>query len=70
MDLAWSSIAALTVAPLQDLLNLGAESRMNIPGRAGRELALAMSGRHRFVPGFSVVAGTNRAVEARGTGED
>jgi len=33
VNLAWSSIAALTVAPLQDLLNLGAESRMNIPGR-------------------------------------
>jgi 4-alpha-glucanotransferase len=34
VNLGWSSIAALTVAPLQDLLNLGAESRMNIPGRA------------------------------------
>ena len=34
VNLAWSSISALTVAPLQDLLNLGAESRMNIPGRA------------------------------------
>ncbi len=35
MQLAWSSKAALTIAPLQDLLNLGAESRMNVPGRAG-----------------------------------
>jgi 4-alpha-glucanotransferase len=34
IHLAWSSIAALTIAPLQDLLNLGAESRMNVPGRA------------------------------------
>jgi 4-alpha-glucanotransferase len=34
MNLAWWSIAALTVAPLQDLLDLGADSRMNIPGRA------------------------------------
>src|SRR5262249_34167008 len=34
MHLAWSSRAALAVAPLQDLLNLGAESRMNVPGRA------------------------------------
>ena len=34
VDLTWSSIAALAIAPLQDLLNLGAESRMNIPGRA------------------------------------
>jgi 4-alpha-glucanotransferase len=32
--LAWSSIAALAIAPLQDLLNLGVEARMNIPGRA------------------------------------
>jgi 4-alpha-glucanotransferase len=35
MQLAWSSKAALSIAPLQDLLNLGAESRMNVPGRAG-----------------------------------
>ena len=34
MQLAWSSAAALAMAPLQDLLNLGAEARMNIPGRA------------------------------------
>lgn len=33
MQLAWSSKAALAMAPLQDLLNLGAEARMNIPGR-------------------------------------
>ena len=32
--LAWSSKAALAIAPLQDILNLGAESRMNVPGRA------------------------------------
>jgi 4-alpha-glucanotransferase len=34
MDLAWSSTAALAMAPLQDLLNLGREARMNVPGRA------------------------------------
>ena len=34
MRLAWSSAAALAVAPLQDLLNLGPEARMNVPGRA------------------------------------
>src|SRR5215510_8937911 len=32
--LAWSSRAALAIAPLQDLLNLGEEARMNHPGRA------------------------------------
>ena len=34
MDLAWESVAALAIAPLQDLLNLGNEARMNVPGRA------------------------------------
>ncbi len=34
LRLAWSSVAALALAPLQDLLNLGADARMNVPGRA------------------------------------
>jgi 4-alpha-glucanotransferase len=34
MRVIWSSPAALAMAPLQDLLNLGAEARMNVPGRA------------------------------------
>ena len=34
MALAWSSVAALAMAPLQDLLNLGNSARMNVPGRA------------------------------------
>ena len=33
MRLAWNSVAALAIAPLQDLLGLGAEARMNLPGR-------------------------------------
>jgi 4-alpha-glucanotransferase len=33
LRLAWSSKAALTIAPLQDLLNLGKGTRMNVPGR-------------------------------------
>jgi 4-alpha-glucanotransferase len=32
MEVSWSSAAALAIAPLQDLLNLGSEARMNIPG--------------------------------------
>jgi len=32
MRLAWSSRASLAIAPLQDLLNLGREGRMNVPG--------------------------------------
>ncbi|PWT96707.1 MAG: 4-alpha-glucanotransferase [Terriglobia bacterium] len=35
MTLAWHSRAALAMAPLQDLLNLGREARMNVPGIAG-----------------------------------
>jgi 4-alpha-glucanotransferase len=34
INLAWSSKASLAIVPLQDVLNLGAESRMNVPGRA------------------------------------
>lgn len=34
MRLAWSSPAALAIAPLQDLLNIGAQGRMNVPGVA------------------------------------
>jgi 4-alpha-glucanotransferase len=32
--LAWSSVATLAMAPLQDLLNLGSEARTNRPGSA------------------------------------
>jgi 4-alpha-glucanotransferase len=31
---AWSSVALLAVAPLQDVLELGSEARMNVPGVA------------------------------------
>jgi 4-alpha-glucanotransferase len=34
MELAWASAAALAIAPLQDILNLGSEARMNLPGHA------------------------------------
>ena len=34
LRLAWSSVAALSIAPLQDLLDLGSEARMNLPGTA------------------------------------
>ena len=34
IELAWTSVAALAITPLQDLLNLGKEARMNVPGRA------------------------------------
>jgi 4-alpha-glucanotransferase len=31
----WSSLAAFTLAPMQDFLSLGNEARMNLPGRPG-----------------------------------
>jgi 4-alpha-glucanotransferase len=34
LRLAWSSIAELAIAPAQDVLELGRESRMNVPGKA------------------------------------
>jgi 4-alpha-glucanotransferase len=34
LGLAWSSVAALAIAPLQDVLNLGKDARMNQPGSA------------------------------------
>jgi 4-alpha-glucanotransferase len=35
LSLAWSSVAALAIAPLQDVLNLGKDARMNQPGSPG-----------------------------------
>jgi 4-alpha-glucanotransferase len=31
----WSSVAVYAVAPMQDLLSLGTEARMNFPSRLG-----------------------------------
>jgi 4-alpha-glucanotransferase len=32
--LAWASVSDCAIAPLQDVLDLGSEARMNAPGRA------------------------------------
>jgi 4-alpha-glucanotransferase len=32
--IAWQSVCQLAIAPLQDVLNLGSDARMNFPGRA------------------------------------
>jgi 4-alpha-glucanotransferase len=34
LRIAWCSVARLAIAPLQDLLSLGSEARMNLPGSA------------------------------------
>ncbi len=35
IEMAWATVARQAIVPLQDLLELGAEARMNIPGLAG-----------------------------------
>jgi 4-alpha-glucanotransferase len=52
MELAWSSNAALAIAPLQDLLNLGAESRMNVPGQASGNWRWRFREDMRSLPAF------------------
>ena len=34
LECAWRSVAAIAIAPLQDLLGLDSQARMNLPGRA------------------------------------
>ena len=43
--LAQSSVANLSVVPLQDVLGLGSEARLNTPQHAGWQLSLALSAR-------------------------
>ena len=52
MRLAWSSIAALAIAPLQDLLGLGAEARMNLPGRPEGNWRWRCTGEMMSLPAF------------------
>jgi 4-alpha-glucanotransferase len=62
IELAWSSAAALAIAPLQDILNLGGEARMNLrPCR--RQLALAIYRRHADARSFPMVARSDADVE-------
>jgi 4-alpha-glucanotransferase len=56
MRLAWSSVAALAIAPLQDLLNLGLEARMNIPGRADGNWAWRSTDEMLYEPAFAALA--------------
>src|SRR5271157_2266923 len=52
MRLAWSSVAALAIAPLQDLLNLGPEARINIPGRTEGNWSWRCTEEMISAPGF------------------
>jgi len=69
--LAWSSKAALAMAPLQDLLNLGSESRMNVPGRASGNWGWRCREDQLSLPAFEwlqeLTASTGRAVVGTGS---
>jgi 4-alpha-glucanotransferase len=54
--LAWSSRAALAIVPMQDLLNLGAEGRMNMPGRADGNWRWRCTGDTLAAPAFQWLA--------------
>ncbi|HWC17011.1 MAG TPA: 4-alpha-glucanotransferase, partial [Terriglobales bacterium] len=55
--LAWCSVAGLAIAPLQDLLNLGAEARMNLPGSTEGNWRWRCTEEMLFVPAFERLRG-------------
>jgi 4-alpha-glucanotransferase len=65
IELAWSSPAALAITPLQDLLNLGSEARMNVPGRMGGNWSWRCSNELLSEPAFdrlrSLTESSNRS---------
>jgi len=64
--LAWSSPAALAMAPLQDLLNLGDEARMNIPGRAEGNWRWRCTKKMLFDPAFEWLLDLTKATNRSG----
>src|SRR5262249_51650766 len=71
LRLAWSSPAALAIAPLQDVLNLGGEARMNRPGSTAgnwrwRSTEDMLSGTHlQWLRGLTLSAGRSPGLEPR-----
>jgi 4-alpha-glucanotransferase len=69
--LAWSSRAALAIAPIQDLLNLGKGGRMNtpgtVPGNWRWRATTHMLSTHNFEWLKDVTRISNRAPRAAGT---
>ena len=62
--LAWSIRAALAIAPLQDLLNLGNEARMNVPGRADGNWRWRCTERDAVRPGLRMAARPDEDLES------
>jgi 4-alpha-glucanotransferase len=66
---AWSSVAALVIAPLQDLLNLGLEARMNIPGRADGNWAWRATDEMLREPAFCALSELTTSSNRRAPGQ-
>jgi 4-alpha-glucanotransferase len=69
MELAWSSRAALAIAPLQDLLNLGKEARMNVPGRGAGNWRWRSTENMMSDPAFEWVRGLTKSSNRLGVNE-
>jgi 4-alpha-glucanotransferase len=69
IKLAWSSQAALAIAPLQDLLNLGNEARMNVPGRGDGNWRWRCTEGMLNDPAFEWFRGLTKSSQRLGVGE-
>ena len=69
MQLAWTSQAALAMAPLQDLLNLGKEARMNVPGRTEGNWRWRCTEEMLNNPAFEWVRGLTKSSKRLGSAE-
>ena len=49
IEIAWRSGSNLAIAPLQDVLSLGSEARMNTPGTCGPDIG---NWRWKYIPGM------------------
>jgi 4-alpha-glucanotransferase len=69
LGLAWSSAAALAIAPLQDVLNLGKEARMNQPGSAEGNWRWRCTDEMLSAPGFDSLKNLTRSSARAGAVE-
>jgi 4-alpha-glucanotransferase len=67
LGVAWSSAAALAIAPLQDVLNLGQEARMNRPGSAEGNWRWRCTEDMLSAPAFESLRNLTRASAREGT---
>jgi len=67
LGLAWSSAAALAIAPFQDVLNLGREARMNRPGSSEGNWRWRCTNDMLSAPAFESLRNLTRASSRAGT---